>query len=246
MIFSLMVIPAAAADDYKCILEDSADLLSQSEEASLNTAMKDLSDTCQCNVVFVTVNDLNGASFSYNGTTADYADVYYEQLCGINTDGVLFLTVLSNNSGKREFYISTSGKCIKRLSDSELDDIFDDLQYNHHPDSKGYYDLLNAAAVDLKEAITPHLKWYMLPLAVGIGFVIALLIMLSVKKKLTSVAMQRGAASYVRPGSMNVTQSRDTFLYNTVSRTAKPKDSGGSSSHTSSGGGSHGGGGRSF
>jgi uncharacterized protein len=85
----------------------------------------------------------------------------------------------------------------------------------------------------------------MLPLALLIGFAIAMIFLSIKKKQLTTVAMQRGAVNYVRPGSMNVTASRDTYLYSTVSRTARPKDSG-SSSHTSSGGGTHGGGGRSF
>ena len=84
----------------------------------------------------------------------------------------------------------------------------------------------------------------MFPLAFIIAFAIAMLILSFMKKQLKSVEMQRGAVNYVRPGSMNVTASRDTYLYSTTSRTAIPKNS--SSSHTSSGGGTHGGGGRSF
>lgn len=53
----------------------------------------------------------------------------------------------------------------------------------------------------------------------------------------------------MKAGSMNITESRDMFLYNTVTRTAKPKDNdsgGGSSTHTSSSGSTHGGGGGKF
>jgi len=55
----------------------------------------------------------------------------------------------------------------------------------------------------------------------------------------------------MKSGSLNITESRDTFLYNTVTRTAKPKNtdsgsSGGSSTHTSSSGETHGGGGGKF
>lgn len=247
LIGSVALIPASAAGENTVIyrLDDNADLLSDSEEAALTATLGETAAKCACNVIFVTSDDLNNASFSHNGTTRDYADMYYETVCGQNTDGVLVLVVLHNEYGKRETYFSTSGKCIKRLSDSEREDILDDLQDNHHPDSAGYYDMLNAAAVDLAKAIPPHLKWYMLPLAIGIGFAIAMLIMGIFKKQLKSVALQRGAVNYVRPGSMNVTAARDSYLYSTVSRTARPKDSG-SSSHTSSGGGSHGGGGRSF
>ena len=116
--------------------------------------------------------------------------------------------------------------------------------YSSYAELGGYYDFLNNIAQDIKKAVPPHLKWYMLPLAFLIGFGIAMLILMFMKKQLKSVEMQRGAVNYVRPGSMSVTASRDSYLYSTVSRTARPKDSGGS--HTSSGGGTHGGGGRSF
>ena len=80
---------------------------------------------------------------------------------------------------------------------------------------------------------------------VTVMIITAMIIMMILCSQLKSVKMEKGAVNYVRPGSMNVTQSRDSYLYSTVSRTAKPKDSG-SSTHTSSGGGTHGGGGRSF
>lgn len=246
LILSVAILPAyadSAAYGYK--LDDSADVLSPEEETKLLATIKDVSEACKCNLAFATVNDLHGASFSHNGTTQDYADMYYETLYGQNTDGIVVLLVLNNGSGKRDIYISTSGKCINSLSDSEREAIFDDVFDHHNPDSKGYYDFLNAIAIGIKSAVIPHLKWYMLPLAFIIAFVIALLILAAMKKQLKTVEMQRGAVNYVRPGSMNVTAARDSYLYSTVTRTARPKDSG-SSSHTSSGGGSHGGGGRSF
>ena len=244
LIFSAAMIPAAAAAEYSSGLDDSASLLSAEEQAQLTQTISDLSSKLKCNVGFLTVNDLNGATFSFDGTTQDYADRYYEVNYGMNTDGVLVMLVLSDEHGKRTVYFSTSGKCINHLSDDEREAILDDMIDNHNPDTHGYYDFLNAAAAGLAKAIPPHLKWYMLPLALIIGFIIALIIMSIFKKQLKSVEMQRGAVNYVRPGSMNVTASRDTYLYSTTSRTAIPKNS--SSSHTSSGGGTHGGGGRSF
>ena len=246
LILSVAILPAYAdSPSYSYKLDDSADVLSPEEETKLLATIKDVSEACKCNLAFATVKDLNGASFSHNGTTRDYADMYYETLYGKNTDGIVVLLVLNNGKGNRDIYISTSGKCIKQLSDSEREDIFDVALDKHSPDSKGYYDFLNYIAVGIKGAVIPHVKWYMLPLAFIIAFAIAMLILSFMKKQLKSVEMQRGAVNYVRPGSMNVISSRDSYLYSTVSRTARPKDSG-SSSHTSSGGGSHGGGGRSF
>ncbi|GCA67539.1 hypothetical protein KGMB01110_19750 [Mediterraneibacter butyricigenes] len=69
------------------------------------------------------------------------------------------------------------------------------------------------------------------------------------KKKLKSVRLQPAAGSYVKKNSMQITQSRDLFLYKTLGRTEKPKSedrSGGSSTHSSSSGKTHGGGGGKF
>ena len=88
-------------------------------------------------------------------------------------------------------------------------------------------------------------------LALGIGLVLAWVVVHVMKSQLRSVAFQENAASYVREGSMNLTNSRELFLYRDVHRTehveAKDSDSsGGSSTHTSSSGTTHGGGGGSF
>ena len=88
-------------------------------------------------------------------------------------------------------------------------------------------------------------------LALGIGLVLAWVVVGVMKSQLRSVAFQENAASYVREGSMNLTNSRELFLYRDVNRTERPKesrssDSGGSSTHTSSSGTTHGGGGGSF
>ena len=68
------------------------------------------------------------------------------------------------------------------------------------------------------------------------------------KSKLKTVRFQAAANSYMKAESMNITESRDLYLYSAVTRTAKPKndDSGGSSTHTSSSGSTHGGGGGKF
>lgn len=245
MVLSAAILPVGAQGAYGVKVDDAADLLSVEEEAQLTEIINEVSEQNKCNLAFVTADDLYGADFYHNGTTQDYADMYYETYFGQDTDGIVVLLVLSDEYDRRTVYFSTSGKCIDKLSDIEREEILDDMIDNHNPDYGSYYDFLYAGALGLKQALPPHLSWFMLPLAFLIGFGIAMIIMLILRGRLKSVKMQRGAANYVRAGSMNVTASRDTYLYSTVSRTAKPKDSG-SSTHTSSGGGTHGGGGRSF
>ena len=81
-----------------------------------------------------------------------------------------------------------------------------------------------------------------------IGFVIAFIATAIMRSKLKSVRSKSGATDYIKQGSFRVTRANDFFLYRTVSRRARPKDtgSGGSSTHRSSSGRSHGGGGGRF
>ena len=246
LIFSVALLPASAANgEISYLLDDQANLLTDAERNTLNQTLYDVCAKCQCNVVFVTASDLKGATFSFNGTAQDYAQRYYETVCGVNTDGVVCLLVLSDEDGDRQVLLYGSGKCVKRLTDSESEAIRKNAISSHNPDSTGYYEFLSAIALGVAEAVPPHLKWYMLPLAFLIGFGIAMIIMLILKSQLKSVKMERGAVNYVRPGSMQITAARDTYLYSTVSRTARPKNTSSGSSH-SSGGGSYSGGGTKF
>ena len=86
-----------------------------------------------------------------------------------------------------------------------------------------------------------------LVISLAIGFVVAFIVTGSMKRKLKSVRSAAEANSYLKPGSLNVTEARDMFLFRQVTRTVKNTDSGsGSSTHTSSSGRTHGGGGRSL
>lgn len=82
-----------------------------------------------------------------------------------------------------------------------------------------------------------------------IGFVIAVIISVVMRSGMKTVRMKPDAADYMKSGSLHINKSRDMFLYNHVTRTAKPKEEssdGGSSTHTSSSGETHGGSSGSF
>lgn len=250
MLLTITVLPAGAAvvssqeGDYGYMLDDAAEKLTPAERDKLLGELSDLSATCKCNVLFAFVNDLSNAKFSFNGTASDYIQRYYETVYGVNKDGLLVLVTLSDENGKRYVGVFGTGKCEKRLTDDESLDIRNDAIENHNPDSNGYYDFFSSIASGLKKAVPPHVPFTKLLLAFGIGIVISAIIMLILKSQLKTVSMQHGAANYTRTGSMNVTASRDTYLYSTVTKSARPKES--SSSHSSSGGGSYSGGGSNF
>lgn len=244
LLAAVLVIPASAAVADSPRIDDMADLLSAEQEQALTAKLRDYSEAQNCDIVFVTTPDLSTADFSFNGTAVDFADRYYETH-GYAADGVLVLITLESENGRRNITFSCSGKCMKRLSDDEQNELLDAVLYDSYSDDIYYYKILDKIADGINRDLTPRVKWYLLPLSLGIGFAIAMLIMTRLRNKLKSVSMQRGAASYVRPGSMNVTASRDTYLYSTVSRTEKPKNDS-DSGRTSSGGGSHSGVSRDF
>ena len=216
------------------LIVDGAELLSDEEETALTNKASQLSDKNNCSFVIVTVPALNGK------TATAYADDYYDYH-GYKPDGVLLLIALDNGKGSRAWAISTSGSCIKSFSESEQANVIDQIK----PDlsSKNWYKAFDKYLSGVEYSISPHVAWYWIPLSIAIGFGIAILIMLGFKAQLKSVKMQAGAREYVRQGSMVVTASRDTFLYHTITRTAKPKDNGSGSggTHIGSSGSSHGG-----
>ncbi len=58
-----------------------------------------------------------------------------------------------------------------------------------------------------------------------IGILIAVFVMLGHKSKLKSVHMQHAAANYIKQGSMQVTSSREIYLYKKVDAHEKPRNS---------------------
>ena len=116
-------------------------------------------------------------------------------------------------------------------------------------------------STDSSEHVPLGLYWNWVAYALVIGLIVAVIVMTVMKSGMKSVHMKAEASDYVREGSFDLTESNDTYLYRTVTKTEKPKDddkgsgssgggfgSGGnfSSTHTSSSGSTHGGRGGSF
>ena len=68
-----------------------------------------------------------------------------------------------------------------------------------------------------------------------LGLIIGLIRVSVLKGQLKSVAIKTEASDYIVPGSFNLRNSRDFFLYKTVSRVRRQSSSGGGSSHSSGG-----------
>ena len=239
---------------------DDAGVLTEDEDNELEASLEELSVRQNFDVTIATIESLE--SVDYTSMEA-YADDLYD-FCqfgyGADRDGVLLLV----SKGDRKLHISTCGYGITAFTDAGIQYLGEQMRpFMAEGDYAAAFrtfiqwtdDYVTAAReghpYDVKNLPREPLSPMYLFLALGIGLVLAGVIVSVMKSQLRSVAFQENAASYVREGSMNLTNQRDLFLYRDVQRTERPKetdsgDSGGSSTHTSSSGTTHGGGGCSF
>ena len=231
----------SAEDNAPARVVDEADLLSTEEEGTLKSRLDELSEKYEMDIVVLAVESVG------DKTPEEYADDYYDYNgygYGSNYDGLLLLVSME----ERDWYISTCGEAINAFTDSNIETIgsliADDLG------DENYYSAFSTFADQCEYYIDGHINGFPfdfgmnLVISIVVGLIVAAIATSVMKGKLKSVRFQNQAANYVKAGSMNVTLSRDFFLYRTVTRTAKPKES--SSTHTSSSGRTHGGGGGKF
>ena len=230
-------------------LVDQADLLTDTQEASLLSKLDSISADQGMDVVIVTTDTLDGKS------PMAYADDFYDYN-GYSADGVLLLVSMEDN----DWWISTKGYGITAFTDAGIEYLGD--QFVPSLSDEDYTGAFNTFADSCDEFITqaksgspydthnlpkePFNFLKNLIICFVIGLVIAAIATAIMKGKLKTVHAKAGAADYMKRGSLNVTHRQDLFLYRDVKRTAKPKSSSGSSTHTSSSGSSHGGGGGKF
>lgn len=231
-------------------LVDKADLLSSTEEAELLAKLDEISERQYCDVAIVTVDSLEGK------TATAYADDFYDYNgygMGTGDSGILLLISMEN----RDWAITTYGFGIQAFTDAGQEYITErflpDLSNGDYAAALDRFTLLVDQFLTQAKTGSPYDKGNLprTPLgvagtlaAIGVGILTAWIIVSIMKSKLKSVRPRQNATDYVRAGSMKLTVVQDLFLYRTLSRTARPKDSGsggGSSTHTSSSGRSHGG-----
>lgn len=228
---------------------DGAWLLSDDEYAALSDKLDEISNRQQMDVAVITSGDLMGYA-----TATECADELYESYgfgFGDTKDGILLLVSMQ----ERDWAISTCGNAIDVFTDAGCDYISDEIvPYLSDGDYAGAFDrfadlcdeFMTQASTDepydTSNLPREPLSLMWIPISLVIGLVIALIAVGCMRAKLKTVRYQAAASSYVKPGSMNISDSSDLFLYATLSRTERPKNNdSGSSSHSSSSGTSHGG-----
>ena len=257
-----MVVPVLAegenaedgfADEYYRLM-DMASLLSDEDVNSLTAKLDELSLRQKMDVVIATTDTLEGRS------VVEYADDLYDYCSfgyGANRDGLILVISMEDN----DWYISTCGYGITVFTDAGIEYIGKQIvPYLSDEDFVGAFttyitlcdEFITQARTDKpydignlpREPMSPG--WILACLI--ISFMLSCITVGKMKAKLTTVRAQAAANSYMKDGSMNITDSREMFLYKNVTRTKRSSESsgGGSSTHTSSSGTSHGGGGGKF
>lgn len=127
------------------------------------------------------------------------------------------------------------------------DDEYDYYYNNDYYNNNYYYKETTADKLSRIFSI----KYFVI--AVVIGIIIAFFYTRHLKSQLKTVRSKASARDYVIPGSMQLTQQRDVYMYGNIKKTPKPKNNnspgrsggssfgGGSSTHRSSSGRTHGG-----
>lgn len=259
------LLPAAvsAASTYSR-LTDSGNLLSSREEQELLEQLDEISQRQQFDVVVVTVDSIPAGSSVW-----DYADDFFDRNGfgqGSSRDGCLLLISME----ERDWYISTRGYGITAFTDAGIQYIGEQMIENGLSDGdyleafQTYARLCDDFVTQAREGRpydvgnlpkepTPWALITMIAVVLGCG--LAFVPVSVMKAQMKSVKSRRDAGDYVQRGSLQLTRSRDVFLYRNVTRTAIPRNEGprgggrgggGSSVHTSSSGARHGGGGGKF
>lgn len=234
-------------------LHDLDGSLSESEESLLFSLICDTVDQVNFSVCVVYSSDIG--SPKTDAQVIDYADLYCEALCGMNTDAILLLI---NNDTKYD-WISTSGRCIDIFTDARIERVFDNFydqlkKGNFYEAGARFCSSVASYGTGKGDSLFSGTLSFSLDIDFflsllffgGFAAVILVIIVESIKKSY-SVQAQKGARHYVLQNSLCFDKKSDTFLRSyvtTQSASSGGSRSGHSSTHRSSSGGRHGGGGR--
>jgi len=231
---------------------DNAGLLSDDEVSQLESLATAIASAYSFDLVIVTETNIGSAS------PMDYADDYFDYN-GYGRDGCLFLQVTET----RDYWFSTSGRGIGLLNSANYNRLENDvLRFLKADDPAGAYRVfirdweqfltmnVNGSSLNANSKGNYFIARYapiLYAVAWFISLIIGLVAVLLMKGKMSNVYAKTQADSFIIPGSLVFTQRQDTFLYSTVTKSARSESSSSSlssgSSHTSSSGSSHGGGG---
>lgn len=228
---------------------DEAGYLMQYELDELSENLNNIREKHDFEVAIYTESDMTSATAE---ASADDIYDYQGYGAGENDDGIMLYIC----SDTREYHFTTHGKGLEYFNSNGL--VYLESKVVPHLSDGNYYEAFEAyiatadELLEMAEAGSPFNKKqhsvkyviFVILAALLIPLIVAFIKMNGKLKKMKTAVENDYAANYMKPGSMNITKSRDIFLYSRVTRTEKAKSSSGT--HTSSSGRTHGGRGGSF
>ena len=209
-------------------VRDDAGLLSSSQRSSLESRTDRIAEKYDIAVLILTVDSLNGSS------TWRYADNYFNS-GNFGPNGILLLISMEY----RDWEIATYGSVSNMISDRQTEDLFNVMQSDLS--AGNYYAAFGSYLSALEDRLSSAEKTYgsntalQILVSLGIGAVVALIVLLVMRGKMNTVRAQRSATNYMREGSYQLVGHRDLFLYSNTTRVRRAENNGS---------GGHGGGGR--
>lgn len=210
---------------------DEPGLLSSDEVNSIQAKCDEVKQATGVTPYVIFLNTINNPN---PNEQSDWAIDYAKQYCiDNNLDGNSIIYLLAMDSRDYVVYANTDAQSTytARVRENIVNKFYPDLH------SGNYY---QSAIGFLNGVETPvTFNWFspkMVLIALVAGFLISLIISLSIKKQLTSVNFAANASEYETAGSLQIRNRSDQFLFFTVSKVAKPKNNSNGGMHSSGGG----------
>jgi len=239
VIFTALPLCVLAESEYSR-LQDIAELLTEEQQSEITAKLNETSEKLGIDMAILTVDTIE------EGLTAEQdATEWYEYL-GYGENGVMLYISIEDG----EYYMLTSGTCIDAIGDKGIDYVSDEfIGYLSDGDFAGAFDAFITYTEDYlttdHDAPQPFNPGITLIISIAVGFIVSLIVTGIWKSGHNSVYSQQKAQNYIKPGSLDITDSRVFFLYKKLDRTEKQNDSD-NDTHKSSSGKTYGGGGGKF
>lgn len=234
----------SAESEYK--LYDYADLLSDSEEEDIEGRLVSIAEDHGHDVIVFTTESMGGL------TKEEYTEKLRDDLdAGIDGSGMIFLVAMD----ERKFDIYAFGTMRSDIfPDAVRDGLADDLK--PYLSDGDYYSAFAQYADRCRSEIEyvaengPNQSYQDMEgeptfgtyaIAVGVAFVIAVIIMLVMKSGMKTTRPEYQANGYIRKNSFDLKESRDIFLYSSIVRTKRAENNNSGSDSGSSDSGHSGG-----
>ena len=234
---------------------DQAGLLSQSEVDDLSARAREISERYGCNVYIVTLDDFTDYSLG-NSIELCAEEIRSGYDLGNGADHNMVMLVLS--MAERDYDLMAHGGIgnsaftdyVKSVVEDEfLDDFADDDWYNGFSDYLkhcGIYLSINEdemsdnhSDIDDGYGYVGYVSGVSIFIAVLIGFVVALVICIGIRKKMRPVKEQSNAHNYITKNGVDITLRSDVYTHTTETRVYDPPNDDHGDTSIGSSGSSH-------